>query len=99
MSNWQIEYPTSGGFVKFFRRNKDKQKWLRKFASDVAVNPRRHSNPNKITEIKREDLYPPNTYRWSKKNLLRIVYTVEDEPMTIYPLDADSPGHIRYKRR
>jgi len=33
------------------------------------------------------------------KNLLRIVYVVDDEAMTIYPLDADSPGHIRYKRK
>jgi hypothetical protein len=58
-----------------------------------------YPHPNKIVEIKREDLYPPQTYRWSKKNLLRIVYTVDDETMTIHPLDADSPGHVRYKRR
>jgi hypothetical protein len=97
--NWKVEYPTSGGFVKFFKKNKDKVKWLEEFELDVTTNPRRHPNPNKIVEIKREDLYPPQTYRWSKKNLLRIVYTIEDNKMTIHPLDADSPAHIRYKRR
>jgi len=97
--NWKVEYPTSGGFVKFFKKSKNKQKGLDEFESDVIANPRRHPNPEKIAEIKREDLYPPHTYRWSKKNLLRIVYTIDDKMMTIYPIDADSPAHIRYKRR
>jgi hypothetical protein len=83
--NWKVEYPTSGGFVKFFKKNKDKQKWLEEFELDVTANPRRHPNPNKIVEIKREDLYPPHTYRWSKKNLLRIVYTIDDDKMIVSP--------------
>ena len=99
MSHWKIEYPSSGGFVKFFKKNRDKQKLLAEFEMDVTTNPRRHPNPNKIIEIKREDLYPPHTYRWSKKTLLRIVYTIDEEKMAVYPLDADSAGHIRYKKR
>jgi hypothetical protein len=96
---WRVAYPTSGGFIKFFKKNKGKQKFVKEFEQDVTTNLRRHSNPDKIVEIKREDLYPPHTYRWSKKNILRIVYTVSNDDMTIHPLDADSPGPIRYKRR
>jgi hypothetical protein len=95
---WKMGPPASY-FEKHFETHPEHTRYLPEFKSDVTANPFHHPKPGKISRIEREvTRYPEDCYRWSKSDL-RVVYHPSKIDLTIYPLDADTAGNVRYKKR
>jgi mRNA-degrading endonuclease RelE of RelBE toxin-antitoxin system len=95
-TKWDIAEPKRH-FQKFFETHTQYVEFIPEFRADVTENPFRHENPIKIKKLKPNDSYPPDCYRWRKKDL-RIVYSVSKPDKLIFPLDADTAGGIAYKK-
>lgn len=93
---WKIG-PPARSFVKYFKTHHEDTQYIPEFENDVTRNPRYHEIRGRIRPVKRDDIYPDDTWRWTKRHL-RIVYHVEDETKTIWPLGAGTAAGIRYKK-
>ena len=97
---WYIE-PPSRRFIKFFESHPTYRRWIPVFEADVTTDPRHHPSPKRIRPIKRDDIYPLDTYRWRKSDL-RIVYWVTEPPdserPSVWSLDANTASEIRCKK-
>ncbi|GAH38553.1 unnamed protein product [marine sediment metagenome] len=97
MDKWIIDRESAEEAKESIASNTLALKRWNSFEEDVIDNPFYHPKSKRIKKLKTTS-YPEGTYRY-KKEPLRVVYYLNREKRTIYPLDAGTSTNIAYKRR